>query len=75
MVGLQDAILVGAELLKLSLEKLRLLVRNSLLVKDEDVGDVVRVDLYSQYKYNVAGSVTADVPCSSSRSKSDSAPS
>ena len=73
MVGLQDAILVGAELLKLSLEKLRLLVRNSLFIEDEDVGDVVRVDLYSQY--SVAGSVTADVPCSSSRSKSDSAPS
>jgi hypothetical protein len=73
VVGLQDAILVGAELLKLSLEKLRLLVRNSLFVEDEDVGDVVRVDLYSQY--HVAGSVTADVPCSLGRSRSDSAPS
>lgn len=73
MVGLQDAILVGAELLKLSLEKLRLLVRNSLFVENENVGDVVRVNLYGQY--NVAGSVTADVPCSLGRSKSDSAPS
>lgn len=71
VVGLQNAVLVGPELLKLSLEELRLLVRNSLLVEDQDVGDVVRVDLRSQY--DAVTSRTADIPCSSDQSKSGSA--
>lgn len=73
MVGLQDAILVRPELLKLGLEKLRLLVRNGLLVEDEDVGNVVGVDLDSQY--DVTRPRVTDVLCSSNRSRSDPAPS
>lgn len=45
MVSLEDAVLVRSELLELSFEKLRLLVHNRLLIEDEDVGDVVRVNL------------------------------
>lgn len=33
------------ELLELSFEQLRLLVRNGFLVENEDVGDVIRVNL------------------------------
>lgn len=45
VVSLEDAVLVRSELLELSFEKLRLLVHNRLLIEDEDVGDVVRVNL------------------------------
>lgn len=45
MIRLQDTVLVRAELLKLSFEELRLLVRDRFLVEDENVRDVVRMDL------------------------------
>lgn len=45
VVRLQHAVLVWPELLKLSFEQLRLLIRNGFLVENEDVGDVVRVNL------------------------------
>ena len=42
---LQDAILVGSELLEFCLEKLVFLAGRGFLVQDEDVADVVGVDL------------------------------
>lgn len=45
MFGLKDAILVRPEFLEFCFEELRLLVRNGLLVEDQYVRDVVRVDL------------------------------
>ena len=56
MVCLEDAILVRSELLKLGFEELRLLVYNRLLVENESVGDVIRVDL-SKSAFAVAPSV------------------
>jgi len=46
MIGLQYTILMWSELLQLSFEQLRLLIRNGFLVEDEYVRDVVRVNLF-----------------------------
>lgn len=52
MVGLQDSILVWPELFKLSLKKLRLLVRNCFLVENENVRYVVGVNLHKSVPGN-----------------------
>ena len=45
MYGLQDAVLMWAELLQFLLEQLRLLVGDCLPVEDENVADVVVMNL------------------------------
>ena len=47
VVSLEDAILMWTKFLELGFEQLRFLVCNCLLVQDQDVGNIVRVDLSS----------------------------
>jgi hypothetical protein len=45
VIRLKDAILVRPELLEFGFEELRFLVCDGLLIEDEDVRDVIRVNL------------------------------
>lgn len=74
MVRLEDTVLMRSELLELSFEELRLLVRNRLLVENENVGDVVRVNLRRSVTEGES-LVSMNIPCPSGRARSALAPS
>ena len=63
MVGLEESILVGTELLKLGFEKFLFVICDLFLVEDKNIRDIVVVNLGRSSERNIRNLKGETLPC------------